>query len=129
MVSTPKEIWIRDLSSNIVSELAKKPSSEVFKRENSRSSTSNLLQRSTSGLNISTSASSSSFYTAGKNVIANAAGAGQPFGDNRTPLQESKSMKNIANVRKNKVIAKKSSRFPEVIVFPSTIRLFIKYLL
>ena len=100
MVSTPKEIWIRDLSSNIVSELAKKPSSEVFKRENSRSSTSNLLQRSTSGLNISTSASS--FYTAGKNVIANAAGAGQPFGDNRTPLQESKSMKNIANVRKNK---------------------------
>ena len=101
MVSTPKEIWIRDLSSNIVSELAKKPSSEVFKRENSRSSTSNLLQRSTSGLNISSSASSSSFYTAGKNVIANAAGAGQPFGDNRTPLQESKSMKNIANVRKN----------------------------
>ena len=102
MVSTPKEILeIYHPKPNIVSELAKKPSSEVFKRENSRSSTSNLLQRSTSGLNISTSASSSSFYTAGKNVIANAAGAGQPFGDNRTPLQESKSMKNIANVRKN----------------------------
>ena len=40
-----------------------------------------------------------SFSTA-KNEIANA-GAGQPFGNYRTPLQESKSMKNIANVRKN----------------------------
>ena len=97
----------RNQQRNIVSELAKKPSSEVFKRENSRtrSSTSNLLQRSTSGLNMSTSAAtsamaaSSSFSTA-KNEIANA-GVGQPFGNYRTPLQESKSMKNIANVRKN----------------------------
>ena len=102
MVSTPKEIWIRDLSSNIVSELAKKPSSEVFKRENSRtrSSTSNLLQRSTSGLNMSAATSAMASFSTAKNEIANA-GAGQPFGNYRTPLQESKSMKNIANVRKN----------------------------
>ena len=83
---------------SMISELAKKPSSEVFKRENSRTrSSTNLLQslqRSTSGLNISTSASTSSFSTT-RNEIE----VGQPFGIYRTPLQESKSMKNIANVR------------------------------
>ena len=89
--------WEKHQNMRLYHELAKKPSSEVFKRDDSRTrTTSTYLQRSTSGLNLTSNMSTSALNIA-RNTTATT--EGQPFGSYfRSPLQESKSMKNIANV-------------------------------